>query len=235
MKNILAGFLCVALCIAVAILLPQTGTSNPNVDDTGCLASGCHVVADLHAGHGDAGCDACHETEAGGGPVPSSSCLACHPETDSELCDLVDAHPESAGCLDCHEEDCEEEPIPGDCSVEVITLVPVLKSNWFVLPGLVRIQVEGFALGELLRTPVDIACEFDGNGTLPLDSVLNTGKLIQPVPGSETAIIWQSVLVWPTWITQSGGREVEACTVTVGECGDTGAFELQQLPIFLSE
>jgi hypothetical protein len=77
MKNILAGFLCVGLCIAVAVFLPQTGTSNPNVDDTGCLP--CHPVADLHSGHSALGCDACHETEAGGGPVPSSTCAGCHP------------------------------------------------------------------------------------------------------------------------------------------------------------
>ena len=110
MKNIFAVLLCVGLCISIAVLLPQTGTSNPTVDETGCLVSGCHDAGypdgSLHVSHPIA-CDSCHESASGGGPVDSSSCLACHPDVDSELCDLALAHPE-AGCLamGCHA-DCE--------------------------------------------------------------------------------------------------------------------------------
>jgi hypothetical protein len=102
MKNIVAGFLCVCLCISIAIFLPKVGTTNPAVDDTGCLASGCHDFATLHTTHPGA-CDACHETASGGGAVASATCLACHPAENSELCDLALAHPE-AGCLaeGCH-------------------------------------------------------------------------------------------------------------------------------------
>ena len=42
MKKLAAVILCVGLCIAIGVLYPQVGTSNPNVDDTGCLVSGCH-------------------------------------------------------------------------------------------------------------------------------------------------------------------------------------------------
>ena len=107
MKNILAGFLCVGLCISIAIFLPQTGTSNSLVDADGCLASGCHDGSfpdgALHAGsHTGLSCDACHPTPTGGLPVETASCLACHPE-GGEPCDMVLAHPE-AGCLveGCH-------------------------------------------------------------------------------------------------------------------------------------
>ena len=111
MKKLAAVLLCVGLCISIAVLLPQTGTSNPTVDETGCLVSGCHEAGfgegTLHGSH-PIDCDNCHESASGGGPVNSSSCLACHPEADSELCDLAIAHPEAAGCLamGCHA-DCE--------------------------------------------------------------------------------------------------------------------------------
>ena len=80
MKKLAAVMLCVGLCISIAIFLPQTGTSNPTVDDTGCLVSGCHDAGfgegTLHGSH-PIDCDNCHESASGGGPVASSSCLAC--------------------------------------------------------------------------------------------------------------------------------------------------------------
>ncbi len=116
MKNILAGLACVCLCISIAIFLPKVGTSNPAVDATGCLVSGCHDFGTLHTTHPGA-CDACHETASGGGAVASASCLACHPAENSELCDLALAHPE-AGCLaaGCHAT-CEEPP--AGCEVTI--------------------------------------------------------------------------------------------------------------------
>ena len=116
MKNLVAVLLCVGLCISIAALYPQVGTSNPNVDATGCLVSGCHDFETLHTTHpGD--CDACHPTPTGGLPVETAKCLACHPDVDSELCDLALAHPE-AGCLamGCHA-DCE---VTEGCVVTIV-------------------------------------------------------------------------------------------------------------------
>ena len=121
-----------------------------------------------------------------------------------------------------------------DCSVDVLT-DSLPKSNWFVLPGLLRIDARGFEIRDLLLTPVTIECDADEQGLFNLASVLKTGKVVQPIFGSDSAIIWQTVIVWPTWITQTGGGENETCTVTVEDCEDTGTFELNYLPFFLNE
>jgi hypothetical protein len=230
MKNILAGFLCVGLCISIAILLPQTGTSNPFVDDTGCLE--CHTVEEIHV-HIDLGvaCDVCHETADGGGAVSSSSCVECHPVGGPGACELVILHEDAgADCFTCHP-DCEE-PEPTECQIDVL-VDSLPKSNWFALPLFFRIETIGIDPLTIL-TPVTIACEADGGGPLGLDSVFQTGKVIIPNLGTNTTVILQTVIVWPSWITQSGGREVETCTVTVGECAATDTFDLNYLPFFLS-
>ena len=107
MRKLAAVFLSVGLCISIALLLPQTGTSNPNVDDTGCLVSGCHDAGfgegTLHASH-PIDCDTGHESASGGGPVGSSSCVECHPVGDPGACNLVNLHEDAgASCLECHE------------------------------------------------------------------------------------------------------------------------------------
>ena len=318
MKNIFAGFLCVCLCIAVAVFIPKVGTSNPDNDPTGCLVSGCHpapVGEGLHATHSGFDCSVCHG-DVVAGPVGLDDCRACHVE---DLCDLVNLHGAGAGCLasECHidcelaegctvtiacEEttlctddgcttctattECDGEPVdgvytwslnmaaantgnsieicPDDLDLgsnelmvtdtandaeatETLTLeecgtgecvIDVLrdslpKSNWFALPLVFRIETIGIDPLNIL-TPVTIECNADGGGLFGLSSVLQTGKVIQPPLGTNTTVIWQTVIVWPTWITQSGGRESETCTVTVGECAATDTFELSYLPFFLS-
>jgi len=117
MKKLAVVLFCVSLCITIAFLYPRVGTTNPAVDDTGCLVSGCHTIEALHIHNDlDIGCDSCHLTAEGEGEVASSTCLTCHPAEDSELCDLANAHPE-AGCLatGCHAA-CEE---PLQCSVGI--------------------------------------------------------------------------------------------------------------------
>ena len=310
MKHILAGFLCVALCISIAVFLPENGTSNPLVDDTSCTV--CHPVDDLHALHSD--CTACH-VEVGDTPA-SSTCSECHPVGDPGACNLVNLHPPS--CLDCHEAcaitegcevtiaceettictddgcttctattECDGEPATGeytwsinmatadtgnsieicpddldlgsnelmvtdtandaeatetltleecgtgDCAIDVL-VDSLPKSNWFALPLFFRIETIGIDPLNIL-TPVTIECDADGGGLFGLSSVFQTGKVIQPNFGTNTTVIWQTVIVWPSWITQSGGRELETCTVTVGDCGATDTFELSYLPFFLSE
>ena len=313
MKNIFAGLLCVGLCIAVAIILPQIGTTNSVVDEGGCVE--CHLVADLHELHPD--CTACH-VEVGDTPA-SSTCIECHPVGDPGACQLVVLHEDAgADCYTCHPDcevtegcvvtiDCEETTlcVDGECTTctattecdgapvdgeytwsinmaaantgnsievcpddldlgsnelmvtdtandaedtEMLTLeecgtgecaIDVLvdslpKSNWFALPLVFRIETIGIDPLTIL-TPVTIACDADGGGLFGLSSILQTGKIIQPNFGTNTTVIWQTVIVWPSWITQSGGRGSETCTVTVGECAATDTFELSYLPFFLSE
>jgi hypothetical protein len=94
------------LCVALAVFGPGVVSANPAVDDTGCVA--CHTVSDLHSLHTN--CAACHDGSPAKGNVASSTCLACHPAPDSEKCDLVASHensasytpPEGTSCLDCH-------------------------------------------------------------------------------------------------------------------------------------
>ena len=111
MKKLAAVLLCVGLCISIAVLFPQTGTTNPTVDETGCLVSGCHDAGfgegTLHGSH-PIDCDNCHESASGGGPVDSSSCLdAILSLIPSYVIWLLHEVPE-AGCLamGCHA-DCE--------------------------------------------------------------------------------------------------------------------------------
>jgi hypothetical protein len=126
-----------------------------------------------------------------------------------------------------------EECGPTECAVDVL-VDSLPKSNWFVLPLVFRIETIGIDPLTIL-TPVTIECDADGGGPLGLGSVLQTGKVVLPNFGTNTTVIVQTVLVWPSWITQSGGREVETCTVTVDDCPATDTFDLNYLPFFLSE
>ena len=231
--------------------------------EAGCLAMGCHDDCELTEGCTvtidcettelcpDDECTTCSAatvcdgaTTEGtytwelNGTVTTGNSLDVCPEALNDgsntvtATDTANGDAEDTEMIEFNGSACQE---PTDCSVEVITLLPVVKSNWFAIPQLLRIQVGGFELRDLIRTPANIECEFDQNGVLPLNSVLNTGKVVQPVIGSDTAIIWQTAIVWPTWVTQSGNAGGETCTVTVGDCGDTGTLELTYLPFFLSE
>jgi len=96
-----------------ALITPRFGTSNPLVDESGCLE--CHEVGQfgaqdgsIHGSH-SSGCSACHDGGGQAGNVSAGSCLACHPTTSSELCDLVILHedsigynPSGASCFTCH-------------------------------------------------------------------------------------------------------------------------------------
>jgi plastocyanin len=82
--------------------------ANGIVDETNCLASGCHVVGSfgandgsLHGEHND--CAACHDGTPAAGNVFASSCVVCHPVGNVGACPLVNQH-EAAGadCLSCH-------------------------------------------------------------------------------------------------------------------------------------
>ena len=96
MKKVLPAILCFALCLAVAFIIPKIGTSNPLVDDSGCLV--CHDSSfpsgDLHATHSSFDCGICHVVT---GDTPSSSkCIVCHPIGDTGECELVLLHEDSS-------------------------------------------------------------------------------------------------------------------------------------------
>jgi hypothetical protein len=123
-----------------------------------------------------------------------------------------------------------EEPV---CAIDVLR-DSLPKSNWFVLPLAIRIETTGIDPINF-TTPVTIACDADGMGLAGLSSILPFGKFIVPSFGTNTTVIIQNVLIWPVWVTQSGGMESETCTVTVGDCAATDTFELNYLPFFLSQ
>jgi len=155
MRKIGIGVFCVALCMSVALMLPHMGISNELVSGAVCL--GCHDVGSaglagdtVHGNHvSQTDCFICHDGTTEKGTVPSSNCLACHPEDDSANCDLVDFHvanpdydPTGVGipsCLTagCHQTECgggqttttsastancPTEEIYGEGSVEVVIL-----------------------------------------------------------------------------------------------------------------
>jgi hypothetical protein len=226
MKKLAAVMLCVGLCIAIGVLYPQVGTSTPGVDPDGCLASGCHnglPGEGLHSTHSEFGCDVCHNTAGGGGPVQVEDCLACHLDEGEDLCDLVDGHGAEAGCLECHEI-CEEPPIPpGDCEIDVIA-ESLPKSQWTPLPAVFRIETIGI-LDLNLLTPVNIVCGGDG-GLFP--SITKTGKVVLPNFGTNTKVILQTGIIWPGILTDSRDLlDSETCVVSVGGCVAIDTFQLR--------
>jgi len=102
----------ILLVVIAAAVVPQLGYANQKVDSSGCLE--CHDLGVFGAGDGSihgshSNCADCHDGTPGAGNVFSSACLACHPASDSALCDLVNFHegsvsytPSGAACLDCH-------------------------------------------------------------------------------------------------------------------------------------
>mgnify|MGYP003573554383 FL=1 len=238
MKKLAAVLFCVGLCISIALLYPQVGTTNPMVDDTGCLVSGCHEIGfgegSFHGVHGALDCAACHDDGMGElGNVGSDSCVECHPVGDPGACNLVNLHEDAgASCLECHEEDCEEPPTtttttPGtdECLIDVLR-EDFPKSNWTPLyPVLIRIEVIGDFRDDLnLFSKININCDSDDNGLFP--AILQTGKVIVPNLGTNTTMIWQTALIWPALLTGNFGEESETCTVQVAGCDATDTFEL---------
>lgn len=108
------GVAAMVFCLAAALtfLYPRWSSSNPNVDSTGCLE--CHEVGQfgaqdgtLHGSHSN--CADCHDGAPAAGNVAASACLACHPSSGADLCDLATLHEESvsydpsgASCYTCH-------------------------------------------------------------------------------------------------------------------------------------
>lgn len=239
MKKLAAVLFCVGLCISIAVLIPQVGTTNPNVDDTGCLVSGCHDAGfgedSFHGVHGALGCDSCHETESGGGAVPSSSCVECHPVGDPGACNLVNLHEDAgASCLECHEA-CAVIP-PGDCSIDVLQ-ESVLRSRW--LPTVALITIEGTDTG-WVQAAIRNNFEIEYIPTLSRDLFVLPGTLPFLVEDSQT--IRQLIILLPSWFTAccfDGSVEimtVEVCNTQEGlECCDSDEVAITMLPLFLDQ
>jgi len=131
MRKIGIGIFCVALCLAIALILPHLGRSSSadiddlfkwellyfgahsadgGVDDSNCLSEQCHSSSDLHTKHpGSDNCTVyCHEGSVGSGNVNASKCILCHPRTGGTgECPLVNLHDPGKGatCLTsgCHD------------------------------------------------------------------------------------------------------------------------------------
>jgi len=108
MRKIEIGVVCIALCIGLALVLPQVGVSYPTVDDTVCLT--CHDSTDLMAltTHSSSACTICHDGAGEKGNVNSSACIVCHPTSDPGKCALVNTAPHSTTCLTCHDSECAD-------------------------------------------------------------------------------------------------------------------------------
>ena len=228
MNKLAAVLFCVGLCISIAVLIPQVGTSNPLVDDTGCLE--CHVVDDLHALHTD--CTACH-VEVGDTPA-SSTCIECHPVGDPGACNLVNLHEDAgASCLECHEA-CAV--IPGDCSIDVVQDT-VLRSRW--LPSVALITIKGTDtgwVGGLVRDNFEI----EYIATQSRDLFWLPGTF--PFLNENTQTINQLIILLPAWWTAccfDGSVEmmtVEVCNTQEGlECCDSDEVAITMLPLFLDQ
>ena len=145
--------------------------------------------------------------------------LYCNGE---EFCDEADGCTSSGDPCDAGET-CDEETdtCGGTCSVDV-TRDSFLKSNWVPLPAFIRIETEGIE-GLSFVTPVSFECDAPG----PFSSILTLLKLVNPTTGT----INVSALLWPAILTGNFNEDTESCTVTVGDCSDTGEFELNILSI----
>ena len=243
MKKVLPVILCFALCLTVAFIIPKMGTSNPNVDDTGCTE--CHDAAfpsgDLHSTHSSFDCSICHAV-TGDSPA-ASSCVVCHPVGDPGACNLVNFHdPAVADCLMCHP-DCEEEPTTTTTTGETTTTTTadvttttttpvtttttapdsdinvspatVRKSRWVFIPRPLAIRGNGTNFAQGSSKP-----EYSPDGAvIPLPALV-----INP------EYILQVVLLNPALLT---GTEDQTVTVTVD--GSSDDFVITLLPFILDE
>jgi hypothetical protein len=241
MKKVLPIILCLVLCLTVAFLIPKMGTSNPNVDDTGCTV--CHDSSfgdgSLHDIHTGQDCEICHET-TGDSPA-ASTCVVCHPVGDPGACNLVNFHdPAVADCLMCHP-DCEEEPttttttdvstttttadVTTTTTTPVTTTVPasniavspdtIRRSRWITLPAILAIQGSGTNFAKGTSKPA----------YSPDKAVIALPPLVL-----NAELIWQTVLVNPAWLAGAGNQTV-TCTVD----GGSDDFDINLLPLILDE
>ena len=252
MKKALPVILSVAVCLVVAIMLPRIGTSNLMVDDFGCLE--CHDAdfpgGTLHSTHFN--CADCHEGGAGmAGNVASANWLACHPEIDSETCDLVlfhedsmDYDPSGASCLACHP-DCEVEPTTTTTTdvstttttadVTTTTTTAVVTTTTTTISDLsIKVSPDPMLRSRWVFLPVIISIQGDGTSFAMFTSMPNYSPsnalfaLPALVLGPE--LIFQAAFVNPSWLAGTPG---DSQTVTATVDGLSDDFTINLLPFFL--
>jgi len=246
MKKVFPVILCVALCVTVALVLPQLGTSTELVDDEDCMM--CHDHDDLSADHSD--CDVCHES--GYTAPPASICIECHPLGDTGTCNLVDVHSFS-DCLECHEE-CGEPTTTTTADVTTTTTTadvttttttadvttttttadvttttttisdlsirvwpdPMLRSRWVFLPVIINIQGDGTSFAMFT--------------TVPSYSPSNALLFALPPLVLGPELLLQTAFVNPSWLAGTPG---DSQTVTATVDGLSDDFTIDLLPFFL--
>ena len=138
MRKVEIGVICIALCIALALILPRIGTSYEEVTkEEGCGA--CHdfsFASDIHSDHNEAfdnDCGMCHPDGNSSNTPPSSKCLACHPADDSDVCDLADLHegsPDYAPSGDsCYAANCHADCEPDDTTTTSIVATTTVQAT----------------------------------------------------------------------------------------------------------
>ncbi len=249
MKKVLPAILCFALCLTVAFIIPKIGTSNPLVDDSGCLE--CHDAGfgpeTLHDTHSN--CDDCH-IESGDTPA-SSMCIVCHPLGDPGKCELVlfhedsmDYDPSGASCLECHG-DCDEEPTTTTTTdvsttttttdVTTTTTTAVVTTTTTTISDLsMKVSPDPMLRSRWVFLPVIISIQGDGTSfamftSMPSYSPSNAlFALPALVLGPE--LILQTAVVNPSWLAGTPG---DSQTVTVTVDGLSDDFTINLLPFFL--
>jgi hypothetical protein len=244
MKKVLPVILCIALCVSVALVLPQLGTSTEFVDDEVCMT--CHDHDDLSDNHSD--CDICHES--GFTAPPASTCIECHPLGDTGTCNLVDVHSFS-DCLECHVE-CDEPTTTTTTDVSTTTTTtdvttttttadvttttttPVTTTTTTVSASNITVSPDTIVRSRWISLPAILAIQ--GNGTnfaqgsskpaySPDRAVIALPPLVL-----NAELIWQTVLVSPAWLAGAGNQTV-TCTVD----GGSDDFDINLLPFILDE
>ena len=236
MKKVLCAVFCIAVCVAVIGMLPQSAVSRPFVDQTFCMNAQCHVLSTLQAQH-QGECTICHE-EPEPQVVYSDVCAQCHPIGDASRCNLIRQHDEvppeppvtvnGLYCIDCHANCQGTVPEPGGpCKINVLQ-EQVARSRWFPLPA--SITIVGTETDfQLLGTRVQFEPEQSAL------SVIKVGSIT--IPSAQT--IQQFILVMPSILTgvgTDGASETVTVKVTDGGCDvalDT--FELLMLPFGLDK
>ena len=254
MKKLGIGMFCISLCLAVALIFPQVGTSNPLVDDDGCLechdatfpAPGTGALHDIHTN-----CDSCH-VDTGDTPL-SSTCIVCHPMGDTGKCPLVDEHQAMTDCLDCHDECAPEETTTtttadvettttttADVETTTTTTAVVDTTTTTTMIGDASITATPL-LGDSLRRsrwyPLPGTLIIRGEGT-DFERLLQTDVVYSPVSQVLSVfplvltktLILDPIIVMPAWFA---GREDATLTVTVDGLSDD--VEIEMLPFILDK
>lgn len=183
MKKASIGMYVILLVAMVGLIFPPAGFANQKVDSSGCLA--CHELGVFGAGDGSihgshVDCAACHEGAPGAGNVASSACLACHPASGSDQCDLVGLHenstgytPSGASCLDCH----------GNCGGSTTTTTPPT--------GVRGNRYEIFLIGPFREGCRSATAQFRSDNVLVLDCLDGFGWYLS-FGNTFTAIYWSN-------------------------------------------